>query len=49
MYGTQFVKVYSTEDKLCAEVLREFLSVGNFNVKNGQSDTEEMLRTIAIA
>ena len=44
-----FKKVYFDQDKECAEVLYEFLSVGRFDVTGGQSDIEEMLRTIATA
>ena len=49
MFGNNFKKVYFDQDKECAEVLYEFLSVGRFDVTGGQSDIEEMLRTIATA
>ena len=49
MFGNNFKKVYFDQDKECAVVLYEFLSVGTFDVTGGQSDIEEMLRTIATA
>ena len=49
MFGNNFKKVYFDQDKECAEVLYEFLSVGRFDVTGGQFDIEEMLRTIATA
>ena len=42
-----FLKDYSNDVILCAQLLHEFLIAGCFDVRFGQSDTEDMLRTIA--
>ena len=49
--GYKFLKNYSTEDGLCAEVLRDFLlsSFVSCDVCHGDSPVDVMLRTIATA
>ena len=51
LYGTKYRKAYSESDKVCANVLRGFLSVGGlrFDVESRRSETEQMLYTIATA
>ena len=51
LYGTKYRKAYSESDKVCANVLRGFLSAGGlrFDVESRRSETEQMLYTIATA
>ena len=48
LYGTKYRKAYAESDKVCANVLRGFLSV-RFDVGSRRSETEQMLYTIATA
>ena len=45
------LNAYSESDKVCANVLRGFLSAGGlrFDVESRRSETEQMLYTIATA
>ena len=45
LYGTKYRKAYSESDKVCANVLRGFLSAGGlrFDVESRRSETEQML------
>ena len=51
LYGTKYRKAYPESDKVCANVLRGFLSAGGlrFDVGSRRSETEQMLYTIATA
>ena len=45
LYGTKYRKAYPKSDKVCANVLRGFLSAGGlrFDVESRRSETEQML------
>ena len=48
VYGGRYKRVYMCDDKYCAESFVHFLMSGRNlnNISNGQSDIEQMLRTI---
>ena len=47
VYGARYKRVYTRDDKYCADIINPFLmSSRNLNISNGQSDIEQMLRTI---
>ena len=49
LYGSTFMKQYSSDDVQCGQVLRDFLLSGYHDVRFGKSSTDLMLRTIATA
>ena len=49
LYGSTFMKQYSSADVQCGQVLRDFLLSGYHDVRFGNSSTDLMLRTITTA